>query len=402
MMIKNKNIPIRRLLSVFIGWLHVTLLISPFYSIIMNVILQQTTREEVIRNHLRALLLIVPVIISWFARQYLKNIILYLLASAAAIAVTIWMFGTPLMAIPAVFICFLRFYNRLVKEERSLMDHPGYAGIPILMVPFIASFFTEQLDNVYQSISCIYMAVYFLLCFLHHGIERINSYVDVNKDMRNMPARRIIRISSTLLALFFVVFAAILLPGIIGADLDYQYVPPEVEEGVHEYLPPETETDVSSPEEGMMMPGMENPPNPILTFIARVTEYVLIVGFCIAVVIGIIYAAMHLSRSFRKSFQDRGDFVENLQDDDLEVIREKQRKRDKPGLFDRSPNALVRRKYRKTVLRASKNKPAAWMTPTEAEENANLTGERISALHALYEKARYSADGCTKQDAAEL
>jgi ABC-type multidrug transport system fused ATPase/permease subunit len=121
----------------------------------------------------------------------------------------------------------------------------------------------------------------------------------------------------------------------------------------------------------------------------------------IIAIIGLVYFILYLMRRFNSTFDDRGDLVENLQEDDLEAVHLTKPKSDTPGIFDRSPNATIRRRYRKTILRASKIRPSAWMTPTEAEENADLTGQ-IDTLHNLYIKARYSPEGCTKQDVAEL
>lgn len=403
MMIRNRQIPIRRILCIVIGWLHCTLLIAPIYALILNFTNDILPRETVIRNHLRGLLIIVPIIISWLARRYLRNILLYLLASVAAVLLTIWLFDNPVMAVPAVFICFLRFYNRIIGEDRSLLDHPGYAGLAVFLIAPVITFFVERLDSIYQPLGLLYMAIYFLLCFTHHGIERIESYIDVNKDMRNMPARRILRISSALLAAAVVIFSITLLPALLNSDMEYRYTPPPVSEEETSLSLPEEEILQDDTGQGDMMAAMDVEPNPILEAIFQILEYVLVIGFSILIVFGIIYGALHLSRMFRQSFQDRGDFVENLQDDELEAIRERARRiRDRPGLFDRSPNAVIRRRYRKTVLHAAKNRPQAWMTPCEAENHAGLTGDAIERLHNVYEKARYSPEGCTRQDFSQL
>ena len=87
--------------------------------------------------------------------------------------------------------------------------------------------------------------------------------------------------------------------------------------------------------------------------------------------------------------------MENLSEDERTTVRERAQKRDRPGFLDRSPTAAVRRKYRKTLLHAAKEPPARWMSPAEAEAHAKLQND---ALHIVYEKARYSEKGCTKDD----
>lgn len=74
-------------------------------------------------------------------------------------------------------------------------------------------------------------------------------------------------------------------------------------------------------------------------------------------------------------------------------------RRARPALWDRSPNAQVRRKYRRTVLRLSKEAPPSWAAPQEIEERAGLGDSR---LHQLYERARYSREGVTSQESRSL
>ena len=70
-----------------------------------------------------------------------------------------------------------------------------------------------------------------------------------------------------------------------------------------------------------------------------------------------------------------------------------------PAVWDRSPNAQVRRKYRRAVLRSAKEAPPQWASPQEIETRAGLED---SQLHRLYEKARYSQEGCTSQESRSL
>jgi len=403
MRIRNKHISVRQLLCIGIGWIHCALIFAPLYAMLLNFVAGGLSRDAVIANHLRGLLIIVPVIISWFARRYIKNILLYLLTSIVAVLLTVWLFGHPVMAAPAVLICFLRFYNRVIEDENSLLDAPVYPAMVVILIPGLSAFFIERMDSVYETLSLLYIAIYFLMCFAHHGIQRIDRYVEVNRNMSNMPARRIVRISSALLAGIFVLLAAVMLPMLLTNEMDYRYTPPEMQTPSMDFAGTEsTEGAPQGEQVDLLAPFEHIEPHPIVKFLVKLMEYLLGIGCGIALVVGLVYGAIRLSRMFSTSFQDRGDFVENLQDDELEVIREAKKKTDKVGFFDRSPNAVVRRRYRKTILRASKTRPDRWMSPAEAEANANLTGSTIDRLHVLYEKARYSPDGCTKQDVSEL
>ncbi|MBP3703988.1 MAG: hypothetical protein J6I98_00510 [Clostridia bacterium] len=401
MKIKNKQISVRKLLCVAIGWLHCALIFAPIYTLLVSFVNNEIPREEVYAGYLRGLLILVPVIISWFAKRYLKNAALYILVSFAATMLTGWLFDSAIMLVPAVAICFLRFYNRIQEEkEISLLDQPGYAGIALVAIPFAVSIFEERLDSAFQSLTLLYMAIYFILCFAHHGIERINDYVGVNKGMSNMPSRRITRVAAVILAGFVLVFSVILLPTLFGAEINIRYEAKELEYEIPEaeFVTPEGQDAPTDMDGGL--PGQKE--TPLFSAIYKLLEFVFAIVFGVGGIIAIVYAVIQITRRFNQSSDERGDFIENLQEDDLEVVRERRAKSDKPRFFDRSPNAMVRRKYKKTILRAAKNQPYAWMTPAEVEAHAELTGERIEALHALYEKARYSPEGCTKQDTANL
>ena len=69
------------------------------------------------------------------------------------------------------------------------------------------------------------------------------------------------------------------------------------------------------------------------------------------------------------------------------------------GPSHRAPNAQVRRKYRRAVLRSAKEAPPQCASPQEIETRAGLED---SQLHRLYEKARYSQEGCTSQESRSL
>lgn len=67
-----------------------------------------------------------------------------------------------------------------------------------------------------------------------------------------------------------------------------------------------------------------------------------------------------------------------------------------------SPNMRIRRKYKKTIKKAGKYQPTGAETPAELEERNELSGDGMRRLHDGYEKARYSREGCTKEEAEAL
>lgn len=402
MKIKGRRIPVRRFVCIVLGWLHGALLFAPLFAFVLNFFNPGAARADILRYHLLGLLIVVPIALSWLAERYLRHILIYLVASVSIIALTVVLFGgAVLMALPAALLCFLRFYNRVTGEPRSLLDHAGYPILPLFLLPAAASFFYPAVSGTYQITAPICAALYFLLCFAQRGIARIDEYIEMNRTIRNLPGRRILLIATAMLLIILLIFAAILLPPLLLNQSEYRYTPPPTPEGTAA-TPQPSDTQQGDFEDNAWISALDSEPNPTLTFIFRLLEYIVLAAASIGIVFGIVFGALRLSRMFRQSFRDRGDLVENLQDDKVETVREKRQTRDRPRFFDRSPNAVVRRRYRRTILRAAKEPPQPWMSPAEAEAHARLAGGDMDRLHDLYEKARYSADGCSRQDAARL
>lgn len=274
MKIFKKQIPVRHILYVVLGWLHATMLCVPLYALVLNFVSEGMTKDVILQNTLRGFLILAPIALSWFAIKCLRRIFFYILASIGITVLTGFLFDSVLMAVVALFICFMRLYGRLHGESYSLFDHAGYAGLAVFAVPLLCSVFTDRPDLIFQPVSLVFAAVYFVLCLTQRGIRRIDDYIDVNAAMQNMPARRIVRITCALLAAAAVFCTAVLLPPLLTSDVGYRYTP---REAIHaEYTPPEqTET---SPGGNMpldeMIPAAE--PSPVLVLIMKILEYIVL------------------------------------------------------------------------------------------------------------------------------
>ena len=215
MKIFKKQIPVRHILYVVLGWLHATMLCVPLYALVLNFVSEGMTKDVILQNILRGFLILAPIALSWFAIKCLRRIFFYILASIGITVLTGFLFDSVLMAVVALFICFMRLYGRLHGESYSLFDHAGYAGLAVFAVPFLCSVFTDRADLIFQPVSLVFAAVYFVLCLTQRGIRRIDDYIDVNAAMQNMPARRIVRITCALLAAAAVFCTAVLLPPLL-------------------------------------------------------------------------------------------------------------------------------------------------------------------------------------------
>jgi len=403
MKIFKKQIPVRHILYVVLGWLHATMLCTPLYALVLNFVSEGMTKDVILQNILRGFLILAPITLSWFAIKCLRRIFFYILASIGITVLTGFLFDSVLMAVVALFICFMRLYGRLHGESYSLFDHAGYADLAVFAVPFLCSVFTDRADLIFQPVSLVFAAVYFVLCLTQRGIRRIDDYIDVNAAMQNMPARRIVRITCALLAAAAVFCTAVLLPPLLTSDIGYRYTP---REAIHaEYTPPEqTET---SPGGNMpldeMIPAAE--PSPVLVLIMKILEYIVLIALAGGLIFGVIYGCIRISRGFKTSFVDRRDLVENLPEDERTTVRERAQKRDRPDFLDRSPTAAPQipqnaAACRKRAARAL-DVPCRSGSPREAPKRCPAHRLRKSPVQRkrLYKRRPHRNISCTKRTA---
>lgn len=135
MKVFKKQIPVRHILYVVLGWLHATMLCVPLYALVLNFVSEGMTKDVILQNILRGFLILAPIALSWFAIKCLRRIFFYILASIGITVLTGFLFDSVLMSVVALFICFMRLYGRLHGESYSLFDHAGYAGLAVFAVP---------------------------------------------------------------------------------------------------------------------------------------------------------------------------------------------------------------------------------------------------------------------------
>lgn len=349
--------------------------------------------------YLRGLLFCIPVALSYYAGKNFPHLWMFIFA-AVGISLLSWaLAGHVGGLIAGLLVCFFRFHARLLPEEErtvSAFDEPHYAVFLLFGAAFCVSAMNAM--PVLQKLTLISAVLYLLDLLAFQGIQQVDQYLRLNQTMYSLPTRRILKTAGSAVALLILVAAFLLLPPAFGSAGDFRIKPPEATR---------TETVESEP---LFSEGMMNGENPLLEMIDEQVEpwfhippfvsylfYVLCMG---AILLLAIYSVYRVFRSFRSSFTDSRDVVQYLHmkdRDEAEAPPEKRWRR--PSVLDRSPNAAVRRIYRKRVLRSSPEAPRRWHSPAELENAAGLSDP---ALHKIYEKARYSQTACTPEDVKRL
>lgn len=403
-MANKLRIDLRKASLLWLGWLHCALIVaiccmSLFSCLHLRDVYQQFTVHfpslaamTPLAAFLRGLLFCVPVALSRLAIEKTPRLWQFL-ACAVLICGLAWLLlGHPIGAVLAGLGCIFRLRKRLAEEtDDSVMDVPQYGGLAVFAVVFLISAVMD--DSQLQKLAVLSAAVYFLICLTYQGLVRIFGYLELNRSMHDLPARRIQRTAGVALLAAVVLSAALLLPAALSVPGTFHLESPTAPAAS-----PSQQIEVPVQQEGPSIAqqleelGVAGPP----VEIPPIVNYLLYAVAVAILAVGVFSLVYNIIRNFRFSFRDEQDEVRFLSQEDRDEAQRPEKEREsRPVLWDRSPNAQVRRIYRKTVLRQAKEPPRRWQSPTEIEKGAGL---RTPRLHSLYERARYGDVPCTQED----
>lgn len=395
------SLPPRQLLLRLLARLHcglvaAILFATAFAMLPMATISVRTSPETAF---LRGLLFAIPTALCYYAIKALRSLWKFLLAALLLCAFSWLLVGHWGGAVFMAVMCLFRVRIRMQEEEdgpiTSLFDRPTYLALGVFLLAFLVSA-VAGLDAL-QKLSLVGAVLYLLVCLSFHGLSRVDDYLTLNKDMNRLPEKRIQRIAGAALAAVILAGAVLLLPAAFTW-----------EGGVRIHLPEHTPGSSSAPQVEA-----EREASP-MTFDAEALEEELmgghtwsippIVSNILLAIVGVgvaalmCYGVVRFFQEFTRSYSDSRDLIQRLtkEDQDSDNVHRELRKR--PAIWDRSPNAAVRRRYRRAILRSGKDEPRSSLTPEELESWAGLREQR---LHELYEKARYGQEPCTPAEAKE-
>ncbi len=403
---KNRSKPswtVRAVLLRILGWSHCSLIVAVCCGAVFSFLrtgdvykvftsqFDSLASLTVWTAYLRGLLFCVPVALSYAAIRKAARLWQFFLLSLLITGLSWLLLGHPLGAVLGALCCFFRARKRLAEEtDISALDAPSWLGL----IPFpLAFLFSAVLgDPLLQRLSAISCALYFLDLLAYGGVRRIAEYLELNREMRGLPVRRIQRTAGIALGAAVLLAGLLLIPAVWQLPGDFHidpYADPSPSHGAELEAAAQELAQSSSVQmpQGQIGFGFQIP-----AFVSYLLYAVSVGGVGLL----LLYGAYRIVKALRSSFTDSRDVVRFLSGDDPEEEAQRPLPKDrKPALWDRSPNAQVRRRYRKAVLKAAPEPPHKWMAPAEIEQSAGLSAPE---LHRLYEKARYSPVPCTPED----
>ncbi len=255
-----------------------------------------------------------------------------------------------------------------------------------------------------------------VVILIHENLHRFWDYLENHQQLDRLPARQMKQVNAFLLLCFLLIFLGLVF---LAAFFPWREAGEVLYAGIRAFFYwlgsffPERAAEYEAEQAGAM-PGT---PDMSAFFQGRETNpFWEKVSYVFTMAVGISFSLFLLYQAVRRL----AEYLGSLRFDGEERVflkPEEKQERNMSGrrgrrFFSRVPfrprshTEQVRRLYRRSVRdalgegRREKEKAFFWMTPEEIERTAGISHEK--EIHQLYEKARYSREGCSSQEAEAM
>lgn len=402
-----------------IEWLHATLIFSLLIPLVCAVGAFPVSEGTVI-FYLKCLLVAVSVAVTGIAVKRTKTLGGYILVCimllaavcgvAAGIPYLMGQRGFPgysavcyrigILAETAI-IAIIRLADRIRRirhiEERkgnpfallaqSFLDQPSlniwyFIGIYIIGILFESKLLCD--------LALFCAVIYWFIVLIYKFFGATEHYFMLNKRTKGIPKRRLYAISGGMLCLFAGIMLVAVLPSFLLTNAR-KYTNVREWFGDVPLIPGSYESDgeFQAPAGGgmdgtalLLAESEWDTPEPLEIWDDLFWVLEIIVAIIVLAVIAVMIRKVF--QDFRKEADENGDKIENLEDiAESERITAAVQKPD-------GETGDIKRRYKRTIRRYRKERPAVYETPAEIEEKAGLAEDAaMQELHAEYERVRY-------------
>ncbi len=401
-------------------YLHATLFLATFVPLVYAIPLWSDPGGAGVL-YLKCLLVAVPVIVTEQAARKVRSVVFYLLTSILLLAGIVGAAGSVvflsgergvfesygicycvILSAETFYLIVKRFADRVraAKRQReeplaarfvSFLERPALSLVWYFVVLYLFGFLLGA--RLLCDVAFYSAIVYTFLALFYEYLDATRSYLEMNRRTKGIPKRRLYGVSFAMLLLFAVLLSAGMLPAVMLAG-QRQYTDIRewfrgVEPMPYEY---EVDNDFRPPSAGgadwMALLDDGRPPSEPSKLVIAVF-WAIGIACALAFLYGVIALIRQILRDFRDSRDENGDIVEQIGDDQIQQHKEVFLNR-KGRRAAESEAERIRRKYRRTIRKYRKERPAPYESPAEIEENAGLRNdEQMQQLHGKYEEARY-------------
>lgn len=404
-----------RIIFRIISWLHALVIFWCFYPLAVCLFWPEEPEKE--KFCMTGILLLLPIILSWYAVRKLKSLILYLGTGLAASVCYGILNGTLCSALGlddhrgAVFSVILSLLLFLIrgqgkqKEESVFLDVP----MPLHWLSLAIHYVLGALYKVpfYWHMAFKLFLLDAFLCFVFRFFGGFCSFLEEHSHSAGLPVETMRKVSGVIFCCGCMVLFLFVLPALLygktpisSLSFDEKTSSREKMEAVRQEETVRIAENAALSERLSGMGEMERyePPG-WLVFASKIITFLICISGGLTVLILICRACRNAGDYFASGTEDEICFLEK-------ETHGRNRRPKKEGFsrhMEMSANMRIRRLYKKLLHRGMKETLTGSETPTELEEKAGLAGnENRLLLHAFYEKARYSGEGCSEEEAVTL
>lgn len=403
-----------------IEYLHVTLLFVMFVPMVYAVTgWSDPLGTQVL--HLKCLLIAVPIIVTERAAKQVRSVVVYFVISALLLAGVGGMTGLIMLLadesgsfegyeicycvmvlLETLFIIVKRFSDRvkaarwkreepLAAKVTSFLDHPTLSLVWYFVVFYLFGFLLNA--KLLCDIAFYSAIVYTFLALIYEYFGTTKAYLEMNKRTKGIPRRRLYGVSFSMFLIFSMLLFVGMMPAVFLAG-QRQYTDIRDWFGDVGPVPFEYENDAGFQQPtaggaGWMELLDDGEPAPEPSKAVNAIFGAIGIACALAFLYGVIQMIRQVLADFRNNRDENGDIVEEISDDSIlqqkEIILNRKARRQTESEAER-----IRRKYRRTIRKHRKERPAPYESPAEIEEYAGLKDdEQMQQLHREYEKVRY-------------
>lgn len=410
-----------------LSFLHATQMFAPF--LILPYALTEMDASALNRQYFLTAGLLIPVVLSWLAIRYCRAFWLYVLSGAAAAALAVFLVREPIFPALTVFFWAVRGSvrikkGRMLKEYRELpaggdqMAVPELSEIPMfldephpvhLLLPVFCYLISLALGNhgPYRFLFALLCAE-LPVCFAFRWLAGFYEYVEAHQAVASLPVRTMKKSICLLLLPALLVLLLVMLPAVLYGEEPLMQIRFASEQ--------QSQTELTDLPSGGNPAGAENIFDELageqtwelprwVRFLMKASAWCILFAFAAFVIRGIFLGLRSVSRSFLGEEEDEITFLGT--EDPAEKLSARKKER-RIRLF-LTPEERIRKKFRKAARTAAgREKRALHGTETPADLAEYMKDARMFAyadgaeeLRRLYEKARYSRETCTREEAEQ-
>ena len=372
-------------------------------------------------------LLLIPFAVTAYGQEKINHFVSYFIIGIAC-AILLFFIGSNFweklyFLILSVAIMLIRIPSRLQKtddyeivdenviESGGLFDSPsaGFLGYFVLLFFIALLLKRNDLQTILYWITFAWLTDF----LVYTNLKSLNRYLYSRRNIANLPGKQITSTNRALMIAFSILALVVML---VVPLLPLDHIVYSIG-WIFSHFSSEEQTVVETAAESLATSGQsamfgDVKPTPAwLKMLYDILFAAILFVVSAGALVGIGYAILMLVHRFYKPAAVTGDIQEFIKEETESTFLQDSKKNERDSLFSRMfhPNTTIRKRFKKLIQmgihsdKKTSNSIPVSLTPLELEQYAKLPDdERTQLLHALYEKARYSKEGCTKEDVASL